>query len=69
MNSAFEHFQIATGLIAEGSRAAAAMHLRAALRALAKSTSARDAALRLELLSDITALLAHVERNALREAA
>ena len=64
MNSAFEQFQIATGLIAEGSRAAAAMHLRAALRALDKARSPRDAALRAELHADITALLAHVERNA-----
>lgn len=68
MNSAFEHFQIATALIQEGNRVAAAMHLKAALRALAKSTAPRDAALRAELHADITALLAHVERNA-REAA
>lgn len=59
MNAAFEQFQIATCLIAEGSRGAAAMHLRAALRALDKAKRS-DPYLR----ADIVALLANVERNA-----
>lgn len=68
MNTACDQFLIACNLIQEGSRDLAASHLRAALRALAKATSPRDAALRAELRADITALLANVERNA-REAA
>lgn len=60
--SAFEHFQIATGLIAEGSRPAAALHLKAALRAFDRS-SKPDGGLR----ADIQNLLTMVERNIKRE--
>lgn len=59
MNTAFDQFQIATSLIQEGDRAAAALHLRAALRAIDRCRKP-DADLR----ADIVALLANVERNA-----
>ena len=59
--SSFEHFQIATCMISEGNRIAAAVHLKAALRAFdrAKKLTAGE----LDLRSDIQSLLATVERN------
>jgi hypothetical protein len=60
---AFEHFQIATGLIQEGSRPAAAVHLRAAIRA-----EKRRARPDRELCDELQRLLDAVTRN-MREAA
>lgn len=60
---AFEHFQIATGLIQEGSRNEAATHLRAALRGLDRAKRP-DPGIR----ADLEQLLATVERNARRVA-
>ena len=65
--SSFEHFQLATCLIAEGNRIAAAVHLKAALRAFdrAKKLTAGD----LDLQRELQKLLTMVEANANREAA
>ena len=64
MDAAFEHFQIATSLINEGSRVAAAGHIKAALRALDRCHTP-DA----ELRAALEDLLTHVRRNAAKEAA
>lgn len=59
--SSFEHFQIATCMISEGNRIAAAVHLKAALRAFdrAKKLTPGD----IDLRADIQSLLGAVERN------
>ena len=64
MNAACEQFLIACNLIQEGSRPLAALHLKAALRALDKAKTPDP-----ELRADIVRLLDMVERNAEKEAA
>jgi hypothetical protein len=59
MNTACDQFLIASCLIQEGDRAAAALHLKAALRAIDRCRKPD-----LDIRADIVALLANVERNA-----
>lgn len=63
MNFALEQFQIATCLIQEGNRAAAALHIKAALRALDKANK-RDT---LGLRDELNKLLTMVQRNSVGE--
>lgn len=64
MNAACKQFLIACNLIQEGSRHLAALHLKAALRALDKCRTPD-----LDLRADIVRLFDMVERNAAKEAA
>ncbi len=64
MDKACDQFLIACNLISEGSRDLAALHLKAALRAIDRCKKPD-----LDIRADIVALLATVERNAKLEAA
>ena len=59
MNAACDQFLIACNLIQEGDRTAAALHLKAALRAIDRCKRPD-----LDIRADVVALLTTVERNA-----